>query len=184
MSQQVKLSAQTGDVNILWAGPSCLAITVGDLSVRLWDLESSESYLLTPPQEESHNSPTRQAFICLAYCNLRGKFLRSSFSFKASFLLKLIFLFFIEILCAGTNSGYIYMWKKLVHESGMSDGADTWEPLPPSNVRNSVKQIQWGPGAGQLAVNCITNVYILREQILAASYNQQVSGKEIIKISH
>ncbi|KAE8751558.1 hypothetical protein FOCC_FOCC001805 [Frankliniella occidentalis] len=152
---KVKLSAQTVDVNILWAGPSCLAITVGDLSVRLWDLDSSESYLLTPPQDESHNSPTRQAFICLAYCNFR------------------------EILCAGTNSGYIYMWKKHAPESDMSDSVDAWELLPPTNVRNSVKQIQWGPGAGQLAVNCITNVYILREQVLAASYNQQVSVVQI-----
>lgn len=71
--QQVKLSTQSGDANILWAGSSCLAIIVGDLSVRLWDLESSESYLLVPPQEESPRSPTRQSFISLAFCNLRGK---------------------------------------------------------------------------------------------------------------
>lgn len=67
------------------------------------------------------------------------------------------------------------MWKKLHSEPDTSDGANSWEVLPQSNVRNAVKQLQWGPEAGQLAVNCITNVYILREQILAASYNQQVS---------
>lgn len=70
---QVKLSAQVGDAQILWAGPSCLAITVGDLSIRLWDLETSESYLLVPSQEESPKSPTRQAFICLAFCSVRGE---------------------------------------------------------------------------------------------------------------
>ncbi|KAJ1532231.1 hypothetical protein ONE63_000848 [Megalurothrips usitatus] len=152
---KVKLSAQVGDINILWAGPSCLAITVGDLSIRLWDLETSESYLLVPPQEGSPKSPSRQSFICLGFCQLR------------------------EILCAGTNNGYIYMWKKRPLESDATDGTDSWEALPPSNVRNAVKQLQWGPGAGQLAVNCITNVYILREQVLAASYNQQVSAVQI-----
>ncbi|XP_034252751.1 intraflagellar transport protein 140 homolog [Thrips palmi] len=152
---KVKLSAQAGDTQILWAGPSCLAITIGDLSIRLWDLESSDSYLLVPSQEESPKSPTRQAFICLAFCSVR------------------------EILCAGTNSGYIYMWKKRPTGSDTSEGADSWEPLPPSNVRNAVKQLQWGPGAGELAVNCITNVYILREQVLAACYNQQVSAVQI-----
>lgn len=69
------------------------------------------------------------------------------------------------------------MWKKRPTGSDTSEGSHSWEPLPPSNVRNAVKQLQWGPGAGELAVNCITNVYILREQILAACYNQQVRNK-------
>lgn len=66
------------------------------------------------------------------------------------------------------------MWKKRPSDLEISDGVDSWESLPPSNVRNAVKQLEWGPGVGQLAVNCITNVYILREQILAASYNLKV----------
>ena len=68
----MKLSGQSGDINISWAGPSCLAIIVGDLSIRLWDLDSSESYLLVPVQEGSPKSPTRQTFICLSFCSLRG----------------------------------------------------------------------------------------------------------------
>jgi len=90
-------------------------------------------------------------------------------------------MFVPEILAGGTNSGDIYMWRLIRDRRWDSDptaspteGPSDWEPLPPCGVRSTVKQLSWGPSSAQLAVNSISNVFILREQLLSAHYKQKV----------
>jgi hypothetical protein len=70
---------------MVWAGPGLLAVITGDLSVRCWDLDTGESYLLdaeplnsSPPASDSpagaSNLPT-EIFTSLAFCPQKGEIL-------------------------------------------------------------------------------------------------------------
>jgi hypothetical protein len=68
---------------MVWAGPGLLAVITGDLSVRFWDLDTGESYLLdvepvnsAPSAADSSagasNLPT-EVFTSLSFCSQKGK---------------------------------------------------------------------------------------------------------------
>jgi hypothetical protein len=68
---------------MVWAGPGLLAVITGDLSVRCWDLDTGESYLLDAEPLNSASSvsdssagasnlPT-EVFTSLAFCSQKGK---------------------------------------------------------------------------------------------------------------
>jgi hypothetical protein len=68
---------------MVWAGPGLLAVITGDLSVRFWDLDTGESYLLdvesvnSAPSASSSsavasNLPT-EIFTSLSFCAQKGK---------------------------------------------------------------------------------------------------------------
>lgn len=44
---KVKMSTRSADCSISWAGRGILAITTGELSVRLWNLDSGDNFVLT-----------------------------------------------------------------------------------------------------------------------------------------
>lgn len=44
---QVKLSGRTNDIQVTWAGCGLLAVSTGDNSVRLWNLDSGDNYVLS-----------------------------------------------------------------------------------------------------------------------------------------
>ena len=67
---------------MVWAGPGLLAIITGDLSIRCWDLDTGESYLLdaepsnssspVPSSSSASNMPT-EVFTSLAFCSQKRK---------------------------------------------------------------------------------------------------------------
>ncbi|XP_018800098.1 PREDICTED: intraflagellar transport protein 140 homolog [Bactrocera latifrons] len=188
---RVKLSGQVGKGGaISWAGNS-LAIITGDLSVRIWDIEKSDNYLLkmdlpstaisvlgssisldgnsastnvfsNDTSEKSSSTlnsrklhkfiqPTNELFTCLAYSTSN------------------------QTLCAGTNQGNIYTWKRRLGVFDVPE--DSWQLTNISTVRGAVKQCIWG--FNELAkpcmlINCISNVYVLKEQPLLSFYTRDL----------
>jgi len=61
------------DLCIIWAGPSLLACTTNDLSIRFWDIESSNSYAITAPISYSSSFP-KQTFVNISYSVEKGDY--------------------------------------------------------------------------------------------------------------
>lgn len=83
-------------------------------------------------------------------------------------------------MAAGTNLGTIYLWKRKC----VSDcDENAWPSVPEScTVHGTVKQLTWGTGLSRnslLAVNCITNVFILHQQPMCAVYNDGVCASQL-----
>jgi len=83
-------------------------------------------------------------------------------------------------LAAGTNLGTIYLWKR----RSVSDcDENAWLSVPEScTIHGTVKQLTWGSGLSRnplLAVNCITNVFILHQQPMCAVYNDSVCASQL-----
>lgn len=156
---RVKLSSRISgyDGSISWAG-NALAIITGDLNVRIWDIDTSDNFLL-PTDHASIKSnsknftkvSTTEIFTSIAYCSQNQK------------------------LCAVTNQGSIYIWKKTNFKAGSEIG---WQLTDVSTVKGSVKQCIWGCVSDTLkpciVVNCISNVYILKEQPLMSFYTRDL----------
>ncbi|XP_059617138.1 intraflagellar transport protein 140 homolog [Phlebotomus argentipes] len=149
---RVKLSGRKPGCNgvISWAG-SALAIITGDLSVRIWDIDTSDNFLL--PMETSDagaqvQKSASEAFTCLAFCPDT------------------------QTLCAGTNQGNLYNWRRMNYSPDASP-ENVWQLNNVTTVRGSVKQCSWGVteiGQSCIVANCISNVFILKEQLLAAAH--------------
>lgn len=198
---KVKLSGRVPGQNgvISWAGNSlaiitgrimfiflcctqCLSYnlhTLGDFSVRIWDIDTSDNYLLsttptskniessqfstnrtmseniiTSPSSISTNSisgqqkkqqtSTMEVFTCINYCSDN------------------------QTLCAGTNQGNLYTWKRrnyFNNNSALTDVENMWQLNNISVVRGAIKQCIWGICDSYqpcIMVNCIANAYILK----------------------
>ncbi|XP_015590632.1 intraflagellar transport protein 140 homolog [Cephus cinctus] len=158
---KVKLSGRS-DISrsgpaLCWCGGNTLAVVTGELTVRCWDLHTGDTYVLSPPDSATGNIATPQE-ICtsLSFCKNNGT------------------------LAAGTNLGTIYLWKRKSNNDSDENG---WPTIPEScTIHGTVKQLIWGATflrSPLLAVNCITNVFILRQQPMCASYNDGVSASQI-----
>lgn len=157
---RVKLSSRISgyDGAISWAGNS-LAIITGDLSVRIWDIDTSDNFLLPTDHASIKNLQTKQnskntsteIFASIAYCMQN------------------------QTLCAGTNQGSIYIWKKTNYKTEAENG---WQLTDVSSVRGAIKQSIWGIVSDTLnpciVVNCISNVYILKEQPLMSFFTREI----------
>lgn len=73
---KMKLSGRPQDSCMTWVGSGLLAVSTGDLTVRCWDLESGDTYVLEAslPTDNDPGMPT-EIITCLAYCSQRSKFL-------------------------------------------------------------------------------------------------------------
>ncbi|XP_017888145.1 intraflagellar transport protein 140 homolog [Ceratina calcarata] len=158
---KVKLSSRsdasrTGPA-ICWAGINILAILTGELGVRCWDLHTGDTYVLSPSDSIMGSIATPQE-ICtsISFCKNNGT------------------------LAAGTNLGTIYLWKRKVETDGDETG---WPDVPEScSVHGTVKQLTWGASllrSPLLAVNCLTNVFILHQQPMCAMYNDGVCASQL-----
>lgn len=157
---RVKLSSRISgyDGLISWAG-NALAIITGDLNVRIWDIDTSDNFLL-PTDHASVKSNNQKSFskissteifTSIAYCTQNQK------------------------LCAVTNQGSIYIWKMSHFKGEFENG---WQLTDVSTVRGSAKQCIWGCISDSLkpciVVNCISNVYILKEQPLMSCHTRDL----------
>ncbi|XP_046604167.1 intraflagellar transport protein 140 homolog [Neodiprion virginianus] len=158
---KVKLSGKT-DMSrsgpaLCWAGTNTLAVLTGELAIRCWDLHTGDTYVLSPPDTSNGNIATPQE-ICtsLSYCKNN------------------------ETLAAGTNLGTIYLWK---HKNASDAEDNGWPAIPEScTIHGTVKQLAWGATILRnplLVVNCITNVFILRQQPMCAAYNDNICASQL-----
>lgn len=158
---KVKLSSRCDisriGAGLCWAGGNTLAILTGELGVRCWDLHTGDTYVLSPPDSSTGNMATPQE-VCtsIAFCKNNGT------------------------LAAGTNLGTIYLWKRKIE---MDSDENSWPNVPEScNIHGTVKQLIWGATllrSPLLAVNCITNVFILHQQPMCATSNDGVCASQI-----
>ncbi|XP_011298550.1 intraflagellar transport protein 140 homolog [Fopius arisanus] len=158
---RVKLSgksdfSRTGPA-FCWVGANSLAILTGELSVRCWDLFTGDTYVLAPADSTTGNLATPQEiYTSLSFCMSN------------------------ETLAAGTNLGAIHLWRK--KNASITDEYG-WPTVPKScSVHGTVKQLTWGGNLLRnplLAVNCITNVFILHQQPMCAVYNEGTSASQI-----
>ncbi|XP_002003645.2 intraflagellar transport protein 140 homolog [Drosophila mojavensis] len=215
---RVKLSGRgTGKHGaIAWAGNS-LAIITGDLSVRIWDIERSDNYLLKMDMPSSsvqsvgsslpslgngltatsssnnnaffshensvesnsnNNLPRKMSkyaqlnsneiFTCLAYSNTN------------------------QTLCAATNLGNLYTWKRTV-SCFVSAPEDAWQLGSISSLsrQGAIKSCIWG--YNELAkpcilVNCLSSVFMLKEQPLLACHTRSLwavqNSAKCIQLTH
>lgn len=90
-----------------------------------------------------------EVFTCLAYCNEN------------------------YTLCAGTNLGNLYIWKRNTSlvlpskstENGIESMESSWQLYYVAGVRGAIKHCSWGVcdvSKPYVLLNCISNVYILK----------------------
>ncbi|XP_012271619.1 intraflagellar transport protein 140 homolog [Orussus abietinus] len=148
-------SARSGQA-ICWAGPNTLALLTGELSIRCWDLHTGDTYILSPSEPTLANAATPQEIsTSLSFCRSNGT------------------------LAAGTNLGRIYLWRRRNVPTADENG---WPTVPEScTVHGTVKHLTWGAHSLRnplLAVNCITNVFILHQQPMCAAYHDGVCASQ------
>ena len=116
-TSKVKMSSRSADCSITWAGRGLLAITTGELAVRLWNLDTGDNFVLTGNTGTSGHS---EFLSSLAYCSAKST------------------------LAAGTNLGNILLWRH--RDLQPSDGASqeaAWTQEPLARVGLAVKQLCW-----------------------------------------
>ncbi|XP_058128207.1 intraflagellar transport protein 140 homolog [Anopheles ziemanni] len=149
---------------ITWVAGCALAILTGDLSVRIWDIETNDNYVLAMelPTASGEDGSGRlpasamEVFTCVAYC-------RDT-----------------HTLSAGTSQGNLYTWRRMsgaygrvfasAHEAG-------WQLTNVTPVRGTIKSLTWGTTDTNrpcMMVNCLSNVFILKEQALLARHTRTV----------
>ncbi|KAG5313583.1 IF140 protein, partial [Pseudoatta argentina] len=159
---KVKLSgrndtSRTTSTTLCWISRNTLAVLTRELAVRCWDIHTGDTYILSPPNSSNGNVATPQE-ICtsLAFC-------------KAN-----------DTLAAGTNLGTIYLWKR---KCVLDCDENSWPKIPETcAIHGTVKQLEWGVSLSRnslLAVNCITNVFILHQQPMCAVYNNGVCASQL-----
>lgn len=133
----------------------------GDFSVRIWDIDTSDNFLLpltdvSKPQPiagSGFGTTTTEVFSCIAYCSDN------------------------QTLCAGTNQGNIFTWKR-THSFASADEPElAWQLNNVSSVRGAIKQCSWGvceTANSCILVNCVANVFILKEQPLRTAHTRHI----------
>lgn len=128
----------------------------GELTVRIWDIETSDNFALPTSMKLYLNDDKFQTvneiFTCIAYCKMN------------------------QTLCAGTNIGRIYFWtKKDIPDSDNAE--DAWDLNNINTISGTIKQLMWGSVMLRLpilSVNCVTSVYIMKEQSISCSFSENM----------
>lgn len=138
---------------------------LGDLTVRIWDIDTSDNYLLsmdlpnlinnqntkTLNNSDGVSSKTIEVFTCIAYNSDN------------------------QTLCAGTNQGNLYTWKRTNYLVDVPE--NIWQLNNISTVRGAIKHCIWGLTdsiKSCIMVNCISNVFILKEQPLMSAHSRNL----------
>lgn len=131
-------------------------IFLGELTVRIWDIETNDNFALPTSMKLYTNDEKFQTvneiFTCIAYCRLN------------------------QTLCAGTNIGRIYFWTRK-NSIEVDNPEDEWELNNINTISGTIKQLMWGSVMLRLpilSVNCVTSVYIMKEQNISCSYSENI----------
>lgn len=124
----------------------------------MWDIESNDNFVLPITLKQyisgEKNHQISEMFTCIAFCKVN------------------------QTLCAGTNVGRIYFWNKKKDQKDYSDSPeDGWELTNISSVAGTIKQVMWGSvnlRLPLLSINCVTKVYILKEQNLCTCFSEKI----------
>lgn len=102
-----------------------------------------------PPNDRA--ATLTEYFTCIGYCKLN------------------------QTLCAGTNVGRLYFWSRKPYNP--QNPEDSWELTHITSISGTVKQLAWGSVHLRfpvLSLNCVTVVYVMKEQSLCASFSEKV----------
>ncbi|XP_037936551.1 intraflagellar transport protein 140 homolog [Teleopsis dalmanni] len=174
---------------ISWAGNS-LAIITGDFTVRIWDIEKSDNYLLkmdlpTSSSSTDLNSSTKSdlfspdmesssSHLGAIFSNNR-KHPKTPQTSNEAFTC-IAYSSGSQTICAGTNHGNVYTWRRSVNYF-TNNPEDSWQLTNISTVRGAVKECFWG--FNELAkpcmlINCVSNVFVLKEQPLLSYHTRDL----------
>ncbi|XP_052866434.1 intraflagellar transport protein 140 homolog [Anopheles cruzii] len=165
---RVKLSGKVAGSksSIEWVAGSALAILTGDLSVRIWDIETSDNYVLsmespaeggTSQADQTHpNGPPvagQEVFTGAAYCHET------------------------QTLSAGTSQGNLFTWRRAgpFTRTYAEHPEYQWQLTNVTGVRGTIKGLAWGITDSNrpcMMVNCLSDVFILKEQALLAAHTR------------
>ncbi|XP_049537307.1 intraflagellar transport protein 140 homolog [Anopheles darlingi] len=176
---RVKLSGKVAGSKsaITWVTGCALAILTGDLSVRIWDIETSDNYVLSMELSVvagqavadkqpalaglaggsaviATNAVSQEAFTCVSYC-------RDT-----------------QTLSAGTSQGNLYTWRRSLGGYGRSYAEHPecqWQLANVTTVRGTIKSLTWGTTDTNrpcMMVNCLSDVFILKEQALLSAHTR------------
>ncbi|XP_062537441.1 intraflagellar transport protein 140 homolog [Armigeres subalbatus] len=160
LSGSVKVSGNKSAITWVAGVGAALAILTGDLSVRIWDIESNDNYVLSMELNSGTNfttnnlpmkSPVVEAFTCVAYCKDN------------------------QTLSAGTNQGNLYTWRRLNINRSYDYPENQWQLTNVTPVRGTIKSLTWGitdTNRPCMMVNCLSNVFILKEQALLSCHTR------------
>lgn len=177
---------------------------VGDFTVRIFDLDTSDSFLLPMSQSkkdqkgsdviktiEKKDSPLNmkksrsildneydsdeEIAVTVDESEMTTNVSTSITASKAmEVFTSLAYCFENQTLCAGTNQGNLYIWKRNVQGishaienavNGYDSMENFWHLVNIANVRGAIKHCSWGVcdvSTPCVLVNCISNVYILK----------------------
>ncbi|XP_016956746.1 intraflagellar transport protein 140 homolog [Drosophila biarmipes] len=188
---RVKMSGRGGgrQGGITWSGNS-LAIITGDLFVRIWDIERSDNYLLKMDLPSGNQLGASLTSLSNGTMSSSNQFFSHDSSESSSVPRKtpkygqmngeiftcLAYSSTGQTLCAGTSQGNLFTWKR----SGsrlVSAPEDAWQLTNISSVRGAIRSCEWG--FNELAkpcmlVNCLSNVFMLKEQPLLAVHTREL----------
>lgn len=136
---------------------------LGELIVRVWNIETNDNYIL-PMSQKAHTTtakttderitPLSEYFTCIGYSKMN------------------------QTICAGTNVGRLYFWsRKQIPIDTLENPEDGWELGNISSISGTVKQLMWGSVHLRfpvLCINCVTAVYIMKEQSLCACFSERI----------
>lgn len=147
----------------------CNVYFTGDFTVRIWEIDSSDNFLL--PMEMS-STPLKTQIPKIKHPQLVHSDSTSSMmtpirTSRMEVFTCIAFSTNSHTLCAGTNQGNVYAWKRTARRpAAISDGYDHgWQLSNKSNVRGAIKHCCWGICENSkpcVLVNCVSNVYILK----------------------
>lgn len=199
--ERVKLSGKVPGKNgeICWAS-SAIAVITGDFTVRIFDLDTSDSFLLSMKQPTKSTDempePVKEVVKSPPIVTKYKSILERSLSDEDSIIQDDDHLAIIstssqppptlmevftciaycadnQTLCAGTNLGNLYIWKKnttwtivkSTQENGMETVEHLWQLYNVVNVQGAIKHCSWGVcdvSMPCVLLNCVSNVYILK----------------------
>nr|NP_995608.1 reduced mechanoreceptor potential A, isoform B [Drosophila melanogaster]AAS64635.1 reduced mechanoreceptor potential A, isoform B [Drosophila melanogaster] len=188
---RVKMSGRGGgrQGGIAWSGNS-LAIITGDFFVRIWDIERSDNYLLKMDLPSGNQPGSSMTTLSNGTMSSSNQFFSHDSSESSGVLRKtpkygqlngemftcLAYSSTGQTLCAGTSQGNVYTWKR---SGSRLVGApeDAWQLTNISSVRGAIRSCEWG--YNELAkpcmlVNCLSNVFMLKEQPLLAVHTREL----------
>jgi intraflagellar transport protein 140 len=158
--KKIKLSiaGNPESIKCSWAGDGLIAIVSGDDNVRLFYLETDQSYFLTMGDHELGKNYIDDAFSCIDF-NYRKR-----------------------TLVVGSLKGRVYMWKCNLTANIIPVSADSWEPFCIVESIGNILDIKWSNYMGLLYImNKSGNYAMLSETILQKKMNKYL---KIVQTSH